>query len=129
MEEAQAHINILELRAAFLALKTYASLIEQPAHLALDRQSHCDSLPESQRWYSIEVTIKPALEIWEWCLQRNLTIHEEHIPREVKQLSRFRISLDFTFQRLEIGCECVQCSHAEDGPLLCRSIRSETMHN
>ena len=43
IKEAQAHIDLLELRASFVALQTCIS-VEQPAYSAVNRQSHGHSL-------------------------------------------------------------------------------------
>ena len=105
MEEAQAHINLLELRAAFLALQTYASpLNNQHILLLIDNRTAIAYLNHKGGTASKELS-KLAVEIWEWCLQRNLTIHAEHIHGKLNNRadSESRRNLDSSDWRLDVS--------------------------
>ena len=79
-EERTHHINYLELLAAFLPLKAFLPnkgplsvllhMDNVTAIAFLNRMGGTHSLPLSSL----------AVEIWEWCIQRKLTIHSEHLP-------------------------------------------------
>ena len=70
MEEARTHINLLELRAAFLALQTYGAQLEnQHILLLIDNRTAIAYLNHKGGTISKDLS-NLAVEIWEWCLQR-----------------------------------------------------------
>lgn len=75
MIRSRLHINYLELKAAFLALQVFSSQ-ENSTHPDKDRQYHGHSLYQQTEWTLSNL----ALQIWEWCLNRKITIQAEHIP-------------------------------------------------
>ena len=103
VEEAQAHINLLELRAAFLALQTYASkLNNQHILLLIDNRTAIAYLNHKGGTISRAIS-NLAVEIWEWCLRRNLTVHAEHIPGKLNNRAdaESRRNLDSSDWRLD----------------------------
>ena len=86
VEEAQTHILFLELRAALnflLALQTYApQFINQHILFLIDNCTAIAYLNHTGGTTSKELS-NLAVNIWEWCLLRNLTIHVEHIPEKL----------------------------------------------
>ena len=80
-QEAIHHINYLELLAAFLALKTFASnqLQKGLILLRIDNISAVTYINQKRGTHSTQLS-NLALEIWEWCLQHQLTIQAEHLP-------------------------------------------------
>ena len=80
VEEAQAHINLLELRAAFLALQMYTSKLNNQHILHLINNRTAIAYLNHKGGTTSRALSNQAMEIWEWCLRRNLTIHAEHIP-------------------------------------------------
>ena len=78
--EAQMHINWLELKAAFLALQTFAAkwtnvhillLLDNRTAIALiNKKGSPHSKPLSDL----------AVQLWEWCLAKSITVRAEHIP-------------------------------------------------
>ena len=79
-DERTAHINCLEMKAALLALQTFASA-KQNIHilLLLDNSSAIAYINHKGGTHS-KVLSDLALEIFEWCLTRRITIHAEHTP-------------------------------------------------
>ena len=79
-EERTAHINYLELKAVLLALQTFASA-RRNLHILLlvDNSSAIAYLNQKGGTHS-KVLSDLAVQIWEWCLTRKITIHAEHIP-------------------------------------------------
>ena len=79
-DERKAHISCLEMKAALLALQTFVST-RQNIHilLLLDNSSAIAYINHKGGTHSRALS-DLALEIWEWCLTRRITIHAEHIP-------------------------------------------------
>ena len=78
--ESAHHINYLELLAVFLELKTFAKDL-----------SHCTVLVKSNNISAVTYINQKggahskqlcslAIEIWEWCLTRRITLVAEHLP-------------------------------------------------
>ena len=80
-QEAIHHINYLELLAAFLALKTFASYQLQKGLILLriDNISAVTYIDQKRGTHSTQLS-NLALEIWEWCLQHQLAIQAKHLP-------------------------------------------------
>ena len=79
-EERKVHINWLELKAAFLALKTFVSNWRDiHVLLLIDNVTAISFINHKGGTHSRRLS-DLALMIWSWCLQRNITICAEHIP-------------------------------------------------
>ena len=119
IEEAQAHINLLELPSP----SDICIPVEQPTYSVVNRQSHSHSLSQSQRWHNVNSTLQPGSgDLGMVSAEESDNPCGAH-SRETKQSSRSRISLEFRLQRLEIRFKSVHCSDAENRSLRCRSIR------
>ena len=80
LEERLHHINYLELLAVSLALKTFASKVrEVNILLRVDNVTAIAFLNRLGGTHSQELS-DLAVSIWNWCLQREITIHAEHLP-------------------------------------------------
>jgi hypothetical protein len=79
-EEKIAHINFLELEAAFLALKSFvASRSHMHVLLLMDNITAISFINHKGGTHSKALS-DLALQIWTWCIQRNITVCAEHIP-------------------------------------------------
>ena len=78
--ERLSHINCLELSAAFLALKTF--LKDKRGMSVLLRMDTVTSIAFINRMGGTHSTALSdlAVTIWEWCLEREISIHAEHLP-------------------------------------------------
>ncbi|KAI8499790.1 Phosphatidylinositide phosphatase SAC2 [Branchiostoma belcheri] len=80
VEEGQTHINILELRAASLTVRAFCrELVSKHVKVLTDNVTVVAYLnrlggTRSQRLLDI------ALDLWEWCVNRDLYITAEHVP-------------------------------------------------
>ena len=77
--EAQHHINYLELLAAFLALKTFASNQKGLILLKMDNVSAVTYINQKGGTHSTQLC-NLALQIWEWCIQKEIILQAEHLP-------------------------------------------------
>ena len=79
-QERKAHINFLELKAAFLALKSFvASRSHMHILLLMDNITAISFINHKGGTHS-KVLSDLAIQIWTWCIQRNITLCAEHIP-------------------------------------------------
>ena len=79
-EEAASHINYLELLAAFFALKSFASQKENSSILLrLDNVTAIAFINRMGGTHSQDLS-DLAVEIWRWCIEREIYIHAEHLP-------------------------------------------------
>ena len=78
--EQTHHINYLELKAAFLALRTFLPC--QGPLTVLLRMDNVTAIAFLNRMGGTHFLPLSALavEIWQWCIQRKFTIHAEHLP-------------------------------------------------
>ena len=87
--ETTYHINYLELLAAFLALKSFASHQKSiTILLRLDNVTAIAFLNKMGGTHSRSLSTL-ALEIWNWCIERKITVHAEHLP------GRFNVRADW----------------------------------
>ena len=93
VEESTHHINYLELLAAFLALKTFANIQKGPILLRMDNISAVTPINQKGGTHSTQLS-NLALEVWEWCLQRQLTIQAEHLPGSLNLVADSRVQND-----------------------------------
>ena len=79
-QESIQHINLLVLKAAFLVLKTF---LKDQSHkvvlLKLDNSTAVAYLNNKEGTHSVPL-MSLTLEIWTWCLQRNILISAQHVP-------------------------------------------------
>ena len=79
-QERAEHINLLELKAAFLALQTFASRRSGlPILLLIDNITAITYINHKGGTQSRTLSDQ-AIELWEWWLVRKITLHAEHIP-------------------------------------------------
>lgn len=110
-EEKAWHINYLELLAAFFALKSLASQMRgATVLLQLDNVAAIAFINKMGGTHSRELS-NLAVNIWKWCIQRNIFIHAEHLPgtenvqadwesRHLTDLSNWRLNQEI-FMLLE----------------------------
>ena len=85
LEEVQYHINVLELKAAFLAVqcflkgKTAVNVL-----LRLDNQTAIAYL-NHMGGPSLTPLCRLAIQMWEWCLARQIIIRAEYLPGQKTQ--------------------------------------------
>ena len=80
VDEAQYHINWLELKAAYLAIQCFLKersgvnvLLQLDNRTAIAYLNHMGGASMTPLYHL-------ALEIWEWCLARKIVIHAEYLP-------------------------------------------------
>lgn len=79
-EEAIFHINYLELLAAFFALKSFASQVENASILLrLDNVTAIAFINKMGATHSQDLS-DLAVEIWRWCIGWKIFIHAKHLP-------------------------------------------------
>ena len=110
-EESKQHINYLELLAAFLALRSFVGNKEGLSILLLlDNVTAIAFINRMGGTHSVRLS-DLAVEIWNWCIHKNITIHAEHLPglenvradwesRHITDSSDWRLHRD-VFQQLE----------------------------
>ena len=76
--KAGGHIYLLELKAAGLAPRSFVSN-DKNKHILI-RMEGSNSLCDAKGGTRSKALNQEALEIWGWCLKRNLTIQAEHVP-------------------------------------------------
>ena len=78
--EAQDHINILELKAAFFALKSFVKYqTNQVICLKLDNTTAVAYLNNLGGTHCSQL-LRLTLEIWEWCEKKSVFLLAQHIP-------------------------------------------------
>ena len=79
-QEAQLHINSLEMMAAFFAIKAFAKECQQVSILLLtDNISVVAHINKMGGTKSVQLTSQ-VKELWAWCLQRQITVTAQHLP-------------------------------------------------
>ena len=111
-QERAEHINLLELKAAFLALQTFASHRSGLHILLLIDNITAIAYINHKGGTQSQTLSDQAIELWEWCLVRKITVHAEHIPgqKNVEADTESRRTLDHSdwmlnkeiFQALEM---------------------------
>ena len=83
LEEAAHHINWLELKAAFLGLQAFAqNLSNVHIHLLMDNTvaiAYLNRLGGTRSYALCQL----AISIWNWCLQKGITVHADHLPGQL----------------------------------------------
>ena len=79
-QESDLHINVLELKATFLAIQAFLKNQSNLAvKLRLDNTTAVTYVNNQGGTRSPSLTLL-TLELWNWCLQRNILIAAEHLP-------------------------------------------------
>ena len=77
--ESTSHINILELQAAFFALKSFCKgTIKGHVQLQIDNATAVAYINNMGGWKSPKLSFL-AQEIWDWCIQRQQWVSATHI--------------------------------------------------
>lgn len=78
--ESQDHINVLEMRAALFALKSFCSGVRNThVKINIDNTTAIAYINHMGGTKSPECN-KVAHEIWDWCIERNIWLSSVHIP-------------------------------------------------
>lgn len=89
LEEAAHHINWLELKAAFLGLQAFArNLSNVHIHLLMDSTvaiAYLNRLGGTRSYALCQL----AISIWNWCLQKGITVHADHLPGQLNVRADF----------------------------------------
>ena len=80
-------MSISLIESSLLSPSDICSSSGEPAYPTIDRQSHGHSYLIHKGGTTSKDLSNLAVEIWEWCLQRNLTIHAEHILQKLNSLA------------------------------------------
>ena len=108
-EEQQRHINTLELKAVFFAVKAFIKTYQKvPVHLKFDNSTTVSYISKmgGTRYFNL---IQITKELWDYWLQKEITITAEHLPghmnqqadqqsREYKNSSNWRLNPKIFFQ-------------------------------
>ena len=88
--EAMDHINILELKAAFFALKSFCSQANKThVQIQIDNTtavSYINNMGGSKS----PVLNTLAIELWEWCIHRNIWVSAVHIAGKLNADADFK---------------------------------------
>ena len=98
-EEATHHINWLELKAAFMGLQAFAqNLSNVHIHLLMDNTvaiAYLNRLGGTRSYILCQL----AISIWEWCLQKGITVHADHLP------GRLNVRADYASRNWNDYCD------------------------
>ncbi|XP_065177287.1 uncharacterized protein LOC135807202 [Sycon ciliatum] len=80
--ERSMHINALELTAAFLALQAFHRVaLDRPLHVRLFvDNTTCQAYLNKMGGTHAPHLSQLACQVWEWCLERGITVQAEYIP-------------------------------------------------
>ena len=85
--ERSQHINVLELKAAFLAL---TSFLKNQSHrvvrLRMDNTTAVAHVNNKGGTHS-PCLLALTLELWQWCLERNIMISAQHVPGKLNTIA------------------------------------------
>ena len=85
--EARDHINVFELKAAFLATKTFLKDRSNiTVRLRMDNTTavaHVNNKEETRSPLLVDLT----LELWEWCLQKSILITAQHLQGKLNNVA------------------------------------------
>lgn len=101
--ELKHHINYLEISAAFLALKCFASdLRDSQILLRIDNTTAIAHINKGGGTRSASLN-RVTRDLWEWCLARGLWVYASYIPSQENSIA------DFESRRLS-GCSDIEIS-------------------
>ena len=101
-KESQDHINVLELRAAFFALKSFLpTQTNKVICLKLDNTTAVSYLNNLGGTHCPQL-LHLAIAIWDWCEKRHLFLLAQHIPGKtnVEADTEFRVKRDLNDWRI-----------------------------
>ena len=85
--ERTQHINVWELKAAFLALKSF---LKNQSHmvvcLRMDNTAAVAHVNNKGGTHS-PCLLAITLELWQWCLDRNIMISAQHVPGKLNTIA------------------------------------------
>ena len=80
MEEAEFHINYLELLAAFLAIQTFVKhRANLTIYILLDSMT-AQTYINKKGGMKFPSLSQPAKKMWTWCMERYISVVADHIP-------------------------------------------------
>ena len=85
--ERTQHINVLELKAAFLALKSF--LKNQSHKVVCLRMGNTSAVAHvnNKGGTHSPCLLALTLELWQWCLERNIMISAQHVPGKLNTIA------------------------------------------
>ena len=85
--EAKDHINVLELKAAFLATKAF--LKDRSNITVCRRMDNTTAVAHvnNKRGTRSPQLVNLTLELWQWCLQRSILITAQHLPGKLNNVA------------------------------------------
>ena len=85
--EGTQHINVLELKAAFLALKAFLkNQSHKVVYLRMDKTTAVAHVNNKGGTHS-PCLLTLTLELWHWCLERNIMISAQHVPGKLNTIA------------------------------------------
>jgi hypothetical protein len=79
LQERELHINHLEMKAIYFALRAFKHLTNQMILVKTDNTT-CVAYINHQGGTASTGLSRSAEALWELCLRRNVTLHAEHVP-------------------------------------------------
>ena len=86
--EAAHHINWLELKAAFLAIQCFVKQSNCHILLLMDNTVAISYISQKGGTHSTQLC-QLALDLWSWCMDRDITVHAEHLPGKLKVIADY----------------------------------------
>ena len=87
VSERTQHINVLELKAAFLALKSFLkNYSHKVVCLRMDNTTAVAHVNNKGGTHS-PCLLTLTLELWQWCLERNIMISAQHVPGRLNTIA------------------------------------------
>ena len=112
-EETEYHINFLELKAAFIALKCFEELIcGKHVRLLLDNSTAVACVNKMGTSHSVDCNWL-TFQLWSWCKDRNIWVSAAHIPgkdnkaadaqsRKINLDAEWKLNPNFLAEALEV---------------------------
>ena len=103
-DEGNNHINYLELLAIFLSLKSFCK-DSYDVHVKIMTDSTCaKAYLNNMGGIKSEKMNKLSLDMWLWCMNRNVWISADHIPGENNIADKFSREFNDSVEwKLEVG--------------------------
>lgn len=79
-QEAQLHINSLEMMAAFFAIKAFAKECQQITILLLTDNISVVAHINTMGGTKSQLLTSQVKDLWAWCLQRQISVTAQHLP-------------------------------------------------
>ena len=79
-QEAELHINSLEMMAAFFAIKAFAKNCRQISILLLTDNISVVAHVNKMGGTKSTLLTSQVKDLWAWCLQREITVTAQHLP-------------------------------------------------